>query len=164
MTPHHKRLILGAIVLLCAIILFFSQSGAVLAHRDTLIRLEGTQLVGLPEKFAPAELDLKAARLRIGHHVMTFSPFLESLFDQPHELVISASWYHHSKTLPPYILLRIQPREKDFSYGILLNLETLELIEVSVTLRESATTTRELRIDLSDDQKQAIERSIQTLK
>jgi hypothetical protein len=158
MTPHHKRLIL------CAIILFFSQSGAVLAHRDTLIRLKGTQLVGLPEKFTPAELDLKAARLRIGHHAMTLSPFLESLFDQPHELAISASWYHNSETLPPYISLSIQPKKKDFSYGILLNLETLELIQVSVTLRESATTTRELPIELSDDQKQAIRRSIQTLK
>ena len=151
-------------LILCAIILFFSQSGAVLAHKDALIRLKGTELVGLPEKFAPAELDLKAARLRIGHHVMTFSPFLKSLFDQSHELVISASWYHNSKTLPPYIQFSIQPRKKDSSYAILLNLETLELIQVSVTMRESATTTREVLIDLSDDQKQAIRRSLQTLK
>jgi hypothetical protein len=95
---------------------------------------------------------------------MKFSPFLKSLFDRPHELIITASWYHNSKTLPPYIRLGIKPRDKDFSYGILLNLETLELIEVSVTVRESATTTRDLRIELSDDQMQAIRNSVQALE
>jgi hypothetical protein len=54
-------------LILCAIILFFSPHGALFAHRDALIQLKGTQLVGLPGKFAPAELDLKAARLRIGN-------------------------------------------------------------------------------------------------
>jgi hypothetical protein len=156
--PHLQRL------LLCTGVLFFSQCGALLAHKDALIQLKGTRLVGLPEKFAPAELDLKAGELRIGHCAMTFSPLLKSLFDQPHELVVSASWYHDPKTLPPYICLHIKPQDKDFSYEILLNLETLELIEVSVTLRESATTTRRLPIALSDDQLRAIRSSIRTVK
>jgi len=151
-------------LLLCTGVLFFSQCGALLAHKDTLIQLKGTRLVGLPEKFTPAELDLKAGELRIGHHAMTFSPLLKSLFDQSHELVISASWYHNPKILPPYISLHIKPREKDFSYQILLNLETLELIEVSVTLRESPTTTRQLPIAISDTERQAMRRSIRTVK
>ena len=142
----------------------FSRSVAHFAHKDRLIELKGTRLVGLPEKFTPAELDLKAGELRIGHRAMKFSPLLKSLFDQPHELVISASWYHDPKILPPYISLHIKPKEKDFSYEILLNLETLELIEVTVTLRESATTTRRLPIALSDDQLQAIQKSIRTVK
>jgi hypothetical protein len=156
--PHLRRL------LLCTGVLFFSQCSALLAHKDRLIELKGTRLVGLPEKFTRAELDLKAGELRIGHRAMTFSPLLKSLFDQPHELVISASWYHDPETLPPYICLHIKPREKDFCYEILLNLETLELIEVSVSLRESAATTRRLRIALSDDQLRAIRNSIRTVK
>jgi hypothetical protein len=156
--PYRQRLIL------CVSILLFSRCDSLLAHVDTLIQLKNNRLVGLPEKFTPAELDLTAGRLRIGHHAMTFSPFLKSLFDQPHDLDIAASWYHDPKTLPPYISLRIKPKMKDFRYSILLNLETLELIEVSVTLRESATTTRRLPIAISDDQKQAIRRSIRTLK
>src|ERR1700677_4976282 len=104
--PHLRRL------LLCTGVLFFSQCSALLAHKDRLIELKGTRLVGLPEKFTRAELDLKAGELRIGHRAMTFSPLLKSLFDQPRELVISASWYHDPETLPPYICLHIKPREK----------------------------------------------------
>jgi hypothetical protein len=156
--PYRQRLIL------CVSILFFSRRDSLLAHQETGIQLKGVNLVGLPDRFTPAELDLTAGRLRIGHHAMTFSPFLKSLFDPPHDLTISASWYHNLKTLPPYILLRIHPKTADFSYGIVLNLDTLELIEVFVTLRESATTTRQLPILLSDDQRQAIRRSIRTVE
>src|SRR5215468_8251347 len=89
------------------------------AHEDTIIQLKGTNLVGLPKNYAPAELDMKAFRLRIGSRAMTLSPFLKGLFDEPHNLLICASWYHERSLLPPYLLLRIQPKKKkDFSYGI----------------------------------------------
>jgi hypothetical protein len=158
LVPHLRRLLLFAGVL------FFAQSGALQAHVDRLIELKGTRLVGLPENFAPAELDVKAGQLRIGHRAMTFSPFLQGLFDQPHELVIAASWYHDLHTFPPYISLRIKPKGKDFSYEILLNLQTLELMDVFVTLRESATYTRQLRIALSEEERRAIRASIHTVK
>jgi hypothetical protein len=35
------------------------------AHEDTLIELKGTELVGLPKNYVPAELDIKASRLRM---------------------------------------------------------------------------------------------------
>jgi hypothetical protein len=95
---------------------------------------------------------------------MKFSPFLRSLLDQPHALGISASWYHERKILPPYLLLRIQPTKKDFSYELLLNLETLDVIELSVTLRESDSESRHLPIALSKQQKEDIRKSIQKLK
>src|SRR4051812_2856783 len=115
-----------------------SWPGLLHAHEDTLIKQQGTSLVGLPQEYAPAEFDVKAFRLRIGKHVMTFAPLLQSLFDEPHSLRISASWYHSRSILPPYLLLEIRPNKKDFiSYGILLNLETLELIQLSVSVRDS---------------------------
>ncbi len=134
------------------------------ADEATIIQLKGSKLVGLPMNYAPAELDMKAFRLRIGGHAMTFSPFLKSLFDAPHELSISASWYHERSTLPPYLVLHIQPLKKDFAYGILLNLDTLNVIAVSVTLRESATTSRDLPVELNYQQREDIRKSIETLK
>jgi hypothetical protein len=134
------------------------------AHEDTIIQLKGTNLAGLPKHYSPAEFDTKEFRLRIGSHAMTFSPFLKSLFDEPHELRISASWYHERSTLPPYLLLHIQPKKKDFSYSILLNMDTLDVIEVSVTLRESDATTRRLPVALSDQQKEGVRKSIETLR
>src|SRR6187401_844455 len=92
------------------------------AHEDTLIQLKGTELIGLPGNYAPAELDMKALRLRIGKHELAFPPSVKTLFEQPYDLRISASWYHRPETLPPYILLHIRPKKKDFSYEILLNL------------------------------------------
>ncbi|MEA3210223.1 MAG: hypothetical protein QOE70_3280 [Chthoniobacter sp.] len=137
---------------------------ALLAHEDTYIEIKGSALVGLPAKYAPAEFDQKAFRLRIGKHAMTLHPFLQSFFDSPHDLRVSASWYHDSHTLPPYLLLRIQPKKRDFRYNILFNLDTLELIELSVTLQESESTSRELAVEMTDEGKAAIRDTIETLK
>ncbi len=150
-------------LVLCAVLASFS-SGSALAHQDRIIEMKGDKLVGLPDKYAPAEINVKEARIRIGDHAMTFSPLLKSLFDQPHELSLSASWYHDRSILPPYLSLTIQPKKKDFSYNLLLNLETLDLIELSVTLRESDVSTRNLPIALSDEQKADIRKSIRKLK
>lgn len=144
----------------------FSLAGATVlrAHKDTIIQLKGTALTGLPKTYAPAELDMTAFRLRVGNREMTFSPLLKSICEQPHDLRLTASWYHQSGTLPPYLVLRIQPKGKNFSYSLLFNLDTLDLIELSVTLQESKSTTRELKIALSESQKKAIKSSIKVLK
>jgi len=134
------------------------------AHQDRIIELKGHELAGLPKEYQPAELNLKESRIRIGTREMTFSPLLKSLFDQPHDLTLTASWYHEKSTLPPYILIRIQPKKKDFSYGLLMNLETLDVIELKVRLQESDSSSRELPVALSDRQKEAIKASIRKLK
>jgi hypothetical protein len=133
------------------------------AHEDTIIQLRGTNLVGLPKNYSPAEFDTNTFRLRIGNHAMTFTPFLKSLFDAPHDLRISGSWYHQRSTLPPYLLFHIQPKKKDFSYSILINMDTLDVIEVSVTLRESDSTSRHLQVALSEQQQEVIRKSIEKL-
>lgn len=100
------------IKLLVHLCLTLALPSALHAHEDTIIQLEGTNLAGLPKNYSPAEFDMKAFRLRVGGHAITFSPFLKSLFDEPHELRISASWYHERSTLPPYLLLHIEPKKK----------------------------------------------------
>jgi hypothetical protein len=93
-----------------------------------------------------------------------FSPLLKSLFDQPYDLRIFASWYHDRKILPPYLLLRIQPKKKDFRYELLLSLDTLALVQLSVVLQESDSATRRLPIALSDAEKEEIRKSIKKIR
>jgi hypothetical protein len=146
----------------CVLVLFWCNS--LLAHEDTLIGLETKKLVGLPKEYTPAELDLKNFRIRIKDHAMVFSPLLKSLFDQPYDLRIFASWYHDRKILPPYLLLRIQPKKKDFRYELLLSLDTLALVQLSVVLQESDSATRRLPIALSDAEKEEIRKSIKKIR
>jgi hypothetical protein len=150
--------------LLLVAVLSLTGTTVLRAHVDTIIRLKGTTLTGLPKNYAPAELDMNAFRLRIGNREMTFFPLLKSLCELPHDLSITASWYHESGTLPPYLSLRIQPKGKDFSYSVLFDLDTLDVIKLSVTLQESESTSRILPVALSDRDKKAIRESIKVLK
>lgn len=134
------------------------------AHQDTPIQLKGTTLVGLPKDYAPAEFDMKASRLRIGKHEMTFSPFLKNFFEQPHDLRISASWYHEPAIMmPPYMLLHIQPKKKNFAYELVLNLRTLEIIELYVVLHTSDSSKWHLPIRVRDELTKDITKSIRTV-
>jgi hypothetical protein len=155
MKPTEVSLVLSVVLAWC---------GEAPAHEDHILRINGDKLVGLPDKYAPAEISVRESRLRIGDHVMVFSPLLKSLFELPHELRLTASWYHDPKILPPYLVINIQPRRKDFSYQLLLNLDTLDLIEVSVKLRESEKSTRLLPIALSNEQKEDIRKSVRKVR
>src|SRR5436190_23376071 len=121
--------------LIVSVLVSAMASSSAFAHVDTIIELKGKALVGLPSEYAPAELDLEAFRLRIGHHVMEFSPLLRSFFKrQPYDLQVLASWYHEG---PPYIVLAITPKGRDYSYKVALALDTLRLVGLSVDLRSS---------------------------
>jgi hypothetical protein len=95
---------------------------------------------------------------------MTFSPLLKGLFDQPYDLNIFASWDLEVEGFPAYILLRIQPKLKDFGYDIILDLRTLDVIELSVVLHDSGSSSRTLPIALNDLWKKDIRESIHTLR
>jgi hypothetical protein len=108
------------------------------AHVDTIIDLRGSKLVGLPPQYTPAEFDTKTFRLTIGTHSKELSPWLKGFFELPHDPEFSASWYHDpSPALPPYLLITISPRHKDFRYGILIALDTLDLLSAYVDVIES---------------------------
>jgi hypothetical protein len=127
---HIARAVLFIVVLGCV--------SNVDAHVDTIIDLRGHKLVGLAPQYAPAEFDTKTFRLTIGRHSKQLSPWLKGLFQLPHDLEFSASWYHEpSPALPPYLLITISPKHKDFRYGILIALGTLDLLSVYVDVIES---------------------------
>ena len=139
-------------------------SARVVAHEDTQIELQGTKLVGLPGRYSPAELDLKTHRLRIGNHVMKISGVLETFFDEPYDLRVSSSWYHERDLLPPYILLDIHPKTKDYRFQVLLELDTLQLIKASIVLHNASGVTQYLSIALEDFQKKLIQESVETVR
>lgn len=139
-------------------------SVSVFAHEDTRIELQGTKLVGLPKEYSPAELDLKAHRLRIGNHAMRFAAVLGTFFDEPYDLEVSSSWYHERDLLPPYVLLDIHPKTKDYRFQLLLALDTLELIKASIVLNKTSGATQYLSLALEDSQKKLIQESIETVR
>ena len=164
-SAHWKHLVSG-------LLLATALCGPLLAHQDALVQLEGKTLVGLPRQYSPAELDLEAFRLRIGQHVMEFSPLLQSFFRrQPYDLQVRASWYHANEdgSLPPYLTLHITPKGRDYTYRVLFALDTLRLIDISVDLRGSegppeTYTMQHLRIALSDFERKQIEESIKIVR
>jgi hypothetical protein len=120
------------------------------AHENKIITLEEGKLIGLPDQFAPAEFNLDNFKLRIGDNEMAFTPFLASLFPENNEydLDIYSSWYHDKSVSPSYIGFRIKPKEKDFSYKFSFNMDTLELLDVEVILKESPSCNRYLEIKI----------------
>lgn len=109
------------------------------AHSDRVIRLSGTNLVGLPKRYSPATFDVDRKEIVIGTQRLTLAGPLKRFFpnDIPYKLEISASWYHDPNLLPPYLCLAILPEDRDFKYEILLNLDSLEVIYAHVLVRDS---------------------------
>lgn len=136
------RHVLG-VALLFAVLLGRGVSGLD-AHEDVIIHSRGNKLVGLPARYSPSEFDAKTLRLTIGKHSKELSPWLKGLFELPHDLEFSASWYHEpSYGLPYYLLITILPKHKDFRYGILVALDSLDLLRVYADVVESSGSYRE---------------------
>ena len=152
-----NKTLLGSILIL----MIFTSAHA---HQDRIIVLENNNLVGLPAEYQPAQLDLKASKLRIKNHEMDFSPYVKSFFEEePYEIQISSSWYHTRSSLPPYLQIRIIPEDKDYRYQLLFNMNTLEIIDIEVViLRER--TSRGFPVALSELQTKSIKESIKEVK
>jgi len=125
------------------------------AHEDKILTLSDGQITGLPKRYEPASLDIGSGTLRIGTREIILSPSLRALFpeDGSYDLRITASWYHEPEIIPYYIALHITPKGRDFSYVILLNLDSLEPIRVQVELRESEVRSRTLNLVFEKDSK-----------
>ena len=90
-----------------------------LAHQDTLIKiglLDG-RLEGLPPAHQPAYLKLPLADdgrvvLQLKGRRLELPECLSVLFTKSSraDMVLSASWYHDPKILPPYLLIRLPVR------------------------------------------------------
>ena len=101
-------------------------------HQDTLLELkqDGT-ILGLPERFEPALIDLGKRYLRINNHEVTFPDCLDKYLNQEKvtNLKLSASWYHSKEIMPYYLNVQITKDNEKQLYSLLFDLETLSLIE-----------------------------------
>jgi len=111
-------------------------------HEDRIIKIDkNANLIGLPKQFMPAQFDLNKNRLRIRDKEIVF-PECMSYYFKEHKnpkLLLSASWYHSKVLLPYYLHFQISDHSVNYSYTILVNLETLDLIYVHKSSNEEKT-------------------------
>jgi len=147
-----------------SILAFALLQGSLFAHRDTPLEIEGTRLIGLPDKYAPAEFDLKSRRLRIGSRVITLGGVLDTLFEEPCDVRVSASWYHEGSSLPPYILISLYPRGREQHYEILLALAALHVIKADVVLHLPRDSWAWIPIELDAQQRELLRKATEIVK
>ncbi len=114
------------IKIILLVILAFSFSVESYAHKDRCIRLIGDKLEGLPTEYQPASFSYEYKTLTIGQNTMVIPESIWIKFGDTKQnpLDFSASWYHSRSTLPPYMSI------ENSKFGLLLNLDSLEIIEV----------------------------------
>jgi hypothetical protein len=133
-------------------------------HQDTPIMFEGGALRGLPKEFEPAAFDLDKKTITISGKVLQFPESLQALFpddrrvDQfgepnpvkgiPFDLKFSASWYHGPSLLPPYLLIAITPKNRDFTSEILIDIESVAILKAHVFLRISESRTEAVPVQI----------------
>ena len=122
-------------------------------HQDTplTVNSEG-EITGLPDKYHPAKFDLNDRYLRIRDRELKFPDCLEDYFANADKTKInlSASWYHSNEIMPYYLNMEFGQKNENFIFSLLLNLETLELIEARRIVRKE-TGGRRTEIDFSKD-------------
>ena len=141
-------ILIKAIALCSTLLLFWVPAAA--AHKDTVLAVKEGNIEGLPEKYQPATYDSERYILRIGTREMAFAPYLKSLFTERNDwdMSITASWYHKSWSLPPYICFHLKPGERDYGYDVLIDMDTLKLIRITAILNISNSETRYAEIQL----------------
>ena len=151
------KLIISLLCLLCSI--------TSNAHKNRIINQEGDKLVGLPEEFTPAEFSWEKKVLRISDNQIDLDSFENVIpMEQKYDIDIPASWYHDTSITPPYICIRLNSEEKGIRYTIVLNLETLELIEVTNTSRISPDEYIITELKISDQNLKQIKSRTQKIK
>jgi len=111
-------------------------------HQDTPLKIDKNgNIVGLPKQYGPAKFDLATKRLRIKDREVVFPKCLQYYFEQHQnpKVYLSASWYHEKRILPHYLNFRIVEKNVNYEYSMLINLETLALIEVQKSTIEGNT-------------------------
>lgn len=107
-----------------------------IAHTDKSIQQKDGRMIGLPEKYSPAIFNWETKILRIGGNQVNLATLDNIIpFEQKYEIDVVSSWYHDTSTLPPYIGLKLKPADQSFTYSLLFNLDTLELLKVSIKYR-----------------------------
>jgi len=108
-------------------------------HQGTLLEIdENGNIIGLPKKFGKPKFDLDKNYLRIKDKEIVFPYCLSYYFDIHEEptLNLYASWYHSKDIMPYYLHFDISQKDEKYGYTILIDLETLKLIEVAISISQ----------------------------
>ena len=118
-------------------LLFFTNTDVV--HQDTPLQIDKNgDIIGLPNKYGPAKFDKSEKVLRIRNRILVFPECITEYFEERKnpKLRLSASWYHSKDIMPYYLNFDISDDETNYSYNILVDLETLELIYVNKQIQK----------------------------
>ena len=102
-------------------------------HKDTPLQIDKNgNIIGLPNEYSPAKFDQAEKILQIRNRIIVFPKCITEYFEENKnaKLNLSASWYHSKDIMPFYLNFEISDYSTNYSYSILINLETLELIKV----------------------------------
>ena len=90
------------------------------AHKDRIIHLEESKLIGLPEQYQPASFTVTNQIISIGRNMVKITEPIWKRFGNIEEdkIIITSSWYHARTTIPPYIIF------SNSKFSIVLNLNT----------------------------------------
>ena len=127
-------------ILLATLVLVICQLAY--AHVDTIIRLNGEKLEGLPPQYQPASFSIENRRLEVGVMSVVIPACLWKYFGRAgrDNLRFHASWYHDSSILPPYIVISVDKVGTTTSYEFIINLDTLAVVKFTEVLADGEQT------------------------
>jgi len=104
----------------------------------------------LPERYLPARIDLKKNTISIANVAFNMPVCVSKYFVNPdsYSLLVTSSWYHQRSNLPPYINFNISPKNKDFEYSLLFELDSLKVIKFQVITHPNSHVTAFHNIDI----------------
>jgi hypothetical protein len=128
------RLILSVVFIFISFLSF--------AHKDTGLKiLDNGKLIGLPNKYEPASFITKSFELEVSGNKLIIPECVKRRVGitntVDYTLDFSASWYHRSTTLPPYLNITVYPLNGEFNYYLMFNLDKLQLIKAIKTHKPS---------------------------
>lgn len=120
-------------------------------HQDSPLKIDkNNNIIGLPPEFGVSKFDLDKSYLRINDKEVVLPRCLNYYFSihKKPNLKLSASWYHSKEIMPYYLNFDISQTNVDYGYSILIDLESLELIEVQLSIKQgNSTFSHSLKID-----------------
>ena len=138
-------------LLLLATFFFLSNSNPL--HKDAILKIDKKgNILGLPQEYRKATFNLKNKHLRIKDKKITFPRCVREYFETSNisNIRVLTSWCHSKKIMPYYIIFEIYQEKKARKSKILINLETLELIKIEVSvLKEKRTSSGEVELENS---------------
>ena len=139
--------------LILASLIFFSLNSYCFGHKDTMLSVEDNgAIIGLPDQYSPATLKIKFAsntdatpiksiQISIANNKVILPQCIVKLIKttSASDISLSASWYHKSSSLPPYMNINLYDpgytpeKWANPKYSVLINLGTAKVIDMTYT-------------------------------